>query len=194
MPHESTSRRTNSLRTSHFMLHWRETQKETISVDSDDVSVCENVLDLNRGWSQRRQLLRHVLEDPLEHGRSPEDTTLAYNSLRMSTPHCMKDVSCTPLASVLLKHGWKNALTQWKRFTPAVVKFVWELKGLLSVGIRSRFELCVVIHDNVAHFLFDITTGLPLCGCRERVPALSEELHKISKKSRPTKAQCTETR
>ena len=29
----------------------------------------EVVLDLYRGWSQRRQHLRHVLEDPSEHGR-----------------------------------------------------------------------------------------------------------------------------
>ena len=30
----------------------------------------EVVLDLYRGWSQRRQLLRHVLKGPLEHDRS----------------------------------------------------------------------------------------------------------------------------
>ena len=31
------------------------------------------VLDLHRGWSQGRQILRHVLEDPLEHGRSTRE-------------------------------------------------------------------------------------------------------------------------
>ena len=30
----------------------------------------EVVLDLYHGWSQRRQLLCHVLKDPSEHGRS----------------------------------------------------------------------------------------------------------------------------
>ena len=36
---------------------------------------------------------------------------------------------------------------------------VWELAGLLLV---SRFELCVVIHTNVAQFLDDIPSNLPV--------------------------------
>ena len=52
--------------------------------------------------------------------------------------------------------------------------------GLLLVGtFRSRFELCVVVQGNVAKFLFDITNDLPLCGGRERVSALSQDLHQI---------------
>ena len=43
---------------------------ETFGAINDDVSVWEVVLDLHRGWSHRRQLLRHVLKNPLEHGRS----------------------------------------------------------------------------------------------------------------------------
>ena len=37
---------------------------------NDDVTVWELVLDLHRGWSQRRLFLPHVLKDPLEHGRT----------------------------------------------------------------------------------------------------------------------------
>ena len=37
---------------------------------NDDVTVWELVLDLHRGWSQRRLFLPHVLKDPLEHGRA----------------------------------------------------------------------------------------------------------------------------
>ena len=36
--------------------------------------------------------------------------------------------------------------------------------------------LCVVIHANVAQFLFDITTNLLLCDDRVKVPALSDDL------------------
>ena len=39
------------------------TQRER---SAPDVSVWEVVLDLYRGWSQRRQLLRHEHQDPLE--------------------------------------------------------------------------------------------------------------------------------
>ena len=39
---------------------------------------------------------------------------------------------------------------------------VWELKGLLLVGIRCRLELCVVIRAKAALFLFDLTKNLPL--------------------------------
>ena len=57
---------------------------------------------------------------------------------------------------------------------------VWELVGLILVGtFRGKFELCVEVKRNVAKFLFDITTDLPICGGRERVPALSEELRQI---------------
>ena len=56
---------------------------------------------------------------------------------------------------------------------------VWELRGLLLVGFRRRLELCVVIQANVAQFLFDIPSNLPLCGGSEGVSLLSENLHEI---------------
>ena len=43
---------------------------DTFSAINDDISVWLLVLDLYRGWSQRRQFLRHVVKDPLEHGRA----------------------------------------------------------------------------------------------------------------------------
>ena len=46
---------------------------------------------------------------------------------------------------------------------------VWELVGLLPVGIRNRFELCVENTSNVARFLFDNWDNLPLCGVSEDV-------------------------
>ena len=48
---------------------------ETFSDDSDDVSVWELVDRIgppssHRGWSQRRQFVRHALDNPLENGRA----------------------------------------------------------------------------------------------------------------------------
>ena len=95
----------------------------------------------------------------------PENTTLAKNFLRMSTSHCMREVSWTPLASLLVKLGWKNTFTQWKRLAADSDEVsVWELKGLLIVGIRCRLELCVVNRTKAAQFLFHLTSNLPLCG------------------------------
>merc|ERR1712124_218178 len=45
----------------------------------------------------------------------PESTTFAYKSLRISTSHFMIDwnvVSCTPLASLPMKEGWKSTYGQ----------------------------------------------------------------------------------
>ena len=62
---------------------------------------------------------------------------------------------------------------------------VWELIGLNLVGtFRSRFELIVVVPRHVVEFLFDVTIDLCLSGGRERVPALSEDLHQILSKTR----------
>ena len=46
---------------------------ETFGAINEDVSVCVVAFDLYRGWSQRRQLFRHVLKNPLEHGRSTRE-------------------------------------------------------------------------------------------------------------------------
>merc|ERR1712060_645293 len=54
----------------------------------------------------------------------PDKTTLAYRSLRMSTSHFMIDwkvVSCTPLASLPTKLGWKSTSGQRKRSLPTVM-------------------------------------------------------------------------
>ena len=48
------------------------------------------------------------------------------------------------------------------------IAFAKEFAGLLLVNYRSR-ELCVVIHANVAQFLCDIPSNLPLCGGSERL-------------------------
>ena len=37
-------------------------------------------LDVLRGWDRRCQFLSHTLSSPLEHGRPPDGTTLAYNN------------------------------------------------------------------------------------------------------------------
>ena len=49
---------------------------ETFGAIHDDVSVWEAVLCLCRGWSQRRQLLRHVLKKHWNMVVPPENTTL----------------------------------------------------------------------------------------------------------------------
>merc|ERR1712228_1147137 len=54
----------------------------------------------------------------------PDNTTLAYKSLRMSTSHFMIDwkvVSWMPLASLPTKLGWKSTSGQRKRSLPTVM-------------------------------------------------------------------------
>merc|ERR1719238_2335448 len=54
----------------------------------------------------------------------PDNTTLAYRSLRMSTSHFMIElyvVSCTPADSIPRKEGWKSASGQRKRSLPMVM-------------------------------------------------------------------------
>merc|ERR1719502_2409831 len=56
----------------------------------------------------------------------PDNTTLAYKSLRMSTSHFMmlwKEVSWIPLASLPMKLGWNNTSAQRKRSAPTVMMF-----------------------------------------------------------------------
>merc|ERR1711992_370721 len=56
----------------------------------------------------------------------PDNTTLAYKSLRMSTSHFMMDwkvVSWMPLASLPMKLGWKSTSGQRKRSLPTVMMF-----------------------------------------------------------------------
>ena len=71
-----------------------------------------NHLDLHRRWSQRQQSVRHVLTNPLEHGRQPDDKTMQYKSLRMFTSHLIrKDVSW----NLLLLYQWNLAGTTLPR-------------------------------------------------------------------------------
>merc|ERR1712083_1273376 len=56
----------------------------------------------------------------------PDNTTLAYKSLRMSTSHFMMDwkvVSWIPLASLPMKLGWKSTSGQRNRSLPTVMMF-----------------------------------------------------------------------
>ena len=48
-----------------------------------------------------------------------------------------------------------------------------------------RHGLCVVIQTHVAQFSYDLPNNLPLCGGRERVHWLSDELHQILCKITP---------
>ena len=55
---------------------------------------------------------------------TPDNTTLAHKSLRMSTSHFMmlwKDVSWIPLASLPMKLGWNKTSGQRKRSVPTVM-------------------------------------------------------------------------
>ena len=49
---------------------------------------------------------------------------------------------------------------------------------------RGRFELIVIVQEHVAEFLFDVTIDPCLSGGREKVAALSEDLHQILSKTR----------
>ena len=96
-----------------------------------------------------------------------DNTTSAYNSLRMQTSLFMlleKEVSWIP-------HIWLeqhfHVMETFSADSDDVS--VWELVGLLPVGIRNRFELCVENTSNVAQFLFDKWDNLPLCGGSEDV-------------------------
>ena len=59
------------------------------------------------------------------------------------------------------------------------MEHVWELKGLLLVSVRHRFDLCVVIRANVTRFLCDSAKHLPLSNGCERVPRLNEDLRRV---------------
>ena len=86
----------------------------------------------------------------------PDDTTLVYNSLRITQLE-NTTTACTDGDDVV----------------------VWGLVGLVFVDFRRHFEFCVLIHTVVTQFLFDIPSNLPLCGSSERVLSLSEVLQEI---------------
>ena len=79
-----------------------------------------NQFDLHRGWSQRPQFFRHVLN---KHWKLDNTTTLACNSLRVSTSHIMidnlwngdvRDLFTNPLRNPLLRDnlGYLNILVE----------------------------------------------------------------------------------
>merc|ERR1712056_176839 len=76
----------------------------------------------------------------------PDNTTFAYKSLRMSTSHFMMDwnvVSCTPLASLPTKLGWKRTSGQRNRSLPTVImlpsgnSYVFSLSELSDAAFIS---------------------------------------------------------
>ena len=104
----------------------------------------------------------------------PDDTTLAYKCLRMSTSHSVrKEMTWIPLAPFPVNLAGPTVSIFGANSDDVSV---WELARLLLGG---RLELCVVVHTNVAQFLGDVPSSLPLCGCSERVPSVSEVLHEI---------------
>ena len=136
-----------------------------------------NHLDLHRGWSQRRQLLRHALNNLLE------TWSCRLTARHWRTTHC----GCKRRRSVEDSTGFNANETGWKN-TRETETFgadsddvsVWEHVCRILVGtFCGRIEPCVVDKRNVAKFLSDITTDLTLCGGRDRVPAISEDLHQI---------------
>ena len=111
----------------------------------------------------------------------PDDTALAYEFLRMSASLFVlywKDVSWNPLPPYVSGGCQERRFRVTATFGANSDDVVWEPAGLLLVNSRSR-ELCVIIHANVAQFLCDIPSDLPLCGGRERVPSVREVLHEI---------------
>ena len=73
-----------------------------------------------------------------------------------------------------------RTLVQRKCSAPGeMILLSWELVSLIFVRtFRGRFELCVLVKRHVAKFLFTSRPIPPFyCGGRERVPALSDELH-----------------
>ena len=71
----------------------------------------------------------------------------AYNSLRMSTSHFMKqrkEVSCTPLACSPVKLGWNNTFAPQETFGDSDDVSVWENVGFLLVKFRGRCPLASV--------------------------------------------------
>ena len=59
-------------------------------------SVWELVLDVQRGWGQRRQFVRHALNNLSGHGRA-DNTTLTYKFSRMSASHFVQILSSVVL-------------------------------------------------------------------------------------------------
>ena len=108
----------------------------------------------------------------------PDDTTLVYNSLRIT------QLENTTTACRFLQLSTSNWLEQHFHATETFGTdgddvVVWGLVGLVFVDFRRHFEFCVLIHTLVTQFLLDIPSNLPLCGSSERVLSLSEVLQEI---------------
>ena len=112
-------------------------------------TLVEQPLDLQRGWSQRRQFLRRVLKNPWNLVVPTDNTTLTYNSLQMST---RQEVSWTPPASLPITLGWKKHSRNGNVRSDSDDVSVWEHVGLLLVKVRGRLELSVVIKKHVENF------------------------------------------
>merc|ERR1719316_2048459 len=70
----------------------------------------------------------------------PDNTTLAYKSLRMSTSHFMMDwkvVSWMPLASLPTKLGWKRTSGHRKRSAPTVMMLPSGSSYVFSLSLLS---------------------------------------------------------
>ena len=177
--------------------------KETFSVDSDDVSVCENVLDLIVDGASAVSLFVMRSTIPWKMAVPPDGTTLTHTYLLKDvnvTLHVVLGRSAVDSGKRLEQHfdatetfSTDSAdVSVWELVSLLVVTvrgrfeldgsddvFVWEHAGLLLVCGCSRFVLCVVLWTHVAQYLFDIWNNLPLCNGSERVPWLSEDLHQL---------------
>ena len=105
----------------------------------------------HRGWSARRRLLGHEVKHLSKNGRATDNTTLAYNSLRMSTSHIMILERCVVIS---LFSYWKTLLEQHFHATE---KFGAN-KMMFPPG----------------QLPYVVTSNLPFCGGSERVLSLGE--------------------
>ena len=99
-----------------------------------------NHLDFHCGWSQRRQFLRQVLKEPLEHGRAAWQHDM--NVQILADVHVTRHIALerSVVESAL---GWKTLSRNGN--IRRHLKWCFRLGdiGLILVDFRRRFELCV---------------------------------------------------
>merc|ERR1711953_1028652 len=91
----------------------------------------------------------------------PDNTTFAYKSLRISTSHFMIDwkvVSCTPLASLPMKDGWKSTSGQRKRSLPTVMMLPSGSSYVFSLSELSVAAFISVSKSRAMYESFSLTS------------------------------------
>ena len=136
-----------------------------------------NNLDLQSGWCQRGQILRHALTNPSEHGGADQQHDVRVRVLRtfdeQRKQHHRKN---NPRISLRM---WNSAPGRLKR-TPPTKMFPSGSSQVFSVSELSAVLFILLSHKNhVTQLFLHIVYTLTFCCGSEGVPSLREDLHQL---------------